>query len=151
MVTEKKPRKRAIDRNKPKNLFFIAAIKALVRELNDEKKGEKRRLGITGRVKGETCATLAQRAGRYSIIFNNIRAGREPPTYDLIKRIAVGLPWSYLKVFDWVQVLIEAMGKDLKKIVVGYDPENVAVAERMKLIIRDAAIELMEQNKEEGT
>lgn len=145
-MTEKK---RAVDRNKAKNRHFIAAIKALIYELNEERKEERRRLGLVGRFKRESYETLAARVGRQGTVFHNIRVGREPPTFRLIKAIAAGLHWHEFRVFEWVQILLEAMGRDLKKISVGYDPENPKVAERIKLVIRDVAIELMEQNKEE--
>lgn len=150
-MTEKPEKKKRA--NKAKNIHFVEAVKALVKELRKEKGGQVKRVGKAGRPKGETLATLAARAGRYQLVFLNIRRGREPPTYDLIKRIIATLSWDDLRIYKWAVLLVEAMSEDLGTIgiIKGLPPEaSERVKAHVKDISRDIARELMKQNKELG-
>lgn len=154
------PRKRYPKIIGPRNVHFHKVVKTLIWEINEERRKQKRKSGTPGPIVRETFATFAAKCGRYSSayrgdgvgkyhsIFHNIHRGQERPSWDLIKRIALALPWGEYAIFERVQLLLDAMGKDLKRITVAYNTSNPVVYERLKAINRDLAIELIEQNKE---
>jgi heat shock protein HspQ len=115
-------KKRAVDRNGPKNRAFNACVKEIIKELNEGKREDRL-----------TIPAFARKIGRYERIFTNIRTGREKPTYHLIKSIARSLPWHEYRVYGHVEALVGAMAKDLRRTIA----------------VKDVAIELAEQVKQE--
>lgn len=141
-------KKRAVDRNKkPGAKNFLRVAKELIEELNREKAGG-RKLPWKERV---TLPRLAIRAGRYPSIFTNIRDGREPPSFRFIKEVARSLGWDEIRTTMAVQKMVEASAKDRKRLdldISSLDLSKPVDQMRVNILIRDVALELMQQIKE---